>query len=135
TWIVEQSDTKVVMCGQRLGSDKVHKSTWTIDRAHKLSLTSKPNWKSQPGTMLVARATSEVCRLTAADVLLGLAYSAEELADSDGTEAPQDAPRRRTAKRKPVEPPAAEVEPDLEPPADAPEPEVEELPEPPGWEQ
>ena len=39
------------------------------------------NWKKQPGAMLVARATSEACRLVAADAILGIGYSSEEIAD------------------------------------------------------
>ena len=42
---------------------------------------NKDNWKTQPQVMLLARATSEVVRLIAADVLLGIPYSIEELQD------------------------------------------------------
>jgi hypothetical protein len=56
--------------------------------------------------MLTARATSEVCRLVAADAILGLAYSVEEL--SDQTAEKVATPRR--AKRAPIpEPPAIEA--------------------------
>lgn len=128
-WVDEQTATKAVVCGQRKGSDHVQKSTWTLDRANRLGLTSKANWKNQPEAMLVARATAEVCRMVASDVLLGLPYAAEELEDGPG-ETPVV---RRTAKRKPlvvvadtpeiegevVEPVADEPvpAPELEPPA------------------
>lgn len=112
-WVEEQTDTRAVVCGQRKGSDKVNRSTWTIERARKLGLASKDNWTKQPQAMLIARATSEACRLTAADVLLGLPYSVEELDDQQHTDV-TPAPTRRTAKRKPVEP-VVVPEPDLEP--------------------
>lgn len=124
-WVEEQTDTRAVVCGQRRGSDKVQKSVWTMDRAHKLGLTGKDNWKKQPQAMLVARATAEVCRLIAADVLLGLPYAVEELEDvqpvATGGDEPAK-PARRTAKRRPVErveTPAPELEPAPEPTPEA----------------
>jgi hypothetical protein len=94
-WPEEESDTRVVMCGQRKGSDKVQRSVWDIDRAKKLKLTSKDNWQQQPKAMLIARATAEVCRLTASDAIMGMPYSAEEMRD----EAPR--PIKATATRTP----------------------------------
>lgn len=100
-WIVESSKTRAVVRGQRRGEDEVHESKWTIDRAHGLGLLSKDNWQKQPEAMLIARATAECARFTAADVLVGMPYSTEELTDlADG----EEPPRRRTAKRKPVTP-------------------------------
>lgn len=113
-WVDDSNnDTKAVVYGQRAGSERVQKSTWTIARATGLGLTNKQNWKSQPGAMLVARATSEVCRLIASDVLLGLAYSAEEL-DTDAGDVPVEAPKR--VRRKQSEPAPPVDEPELEPP-------------------
>jgi hypothetical protein len=56
---------------------------WTIERAEQAGFTAKnPNYKTQPQSMLTARATAEVARLVASDVVLGIgAYSAEELQD------------------------------------------------------
>lgn len=111
-WVEETSLTRAVVCGRRKGSEHVQKSVWTIDRAKRLGLTSKDNWSKQPDAMLIARATAECCRLIAADVLLGLPYAVEELADVDPAEV-EDAPKKRTAKRKPL--PDVEA-PELEPP-------------------
>lgn len=86
----ESTATRCIMAGRRKGSDKWQRSTWTIDRASALNLTGKGNWKQQPAAMLIARATSEIARLVAADAILGIAYSSEELADGmvPGSEAP-----------------------------------------------
>ena len=110
-WVSEASDTKAVAHGRRKGSDVEHKSVWSIDRAKALGLTGRDNWTRQPQAMLVARATSEVCRLVAADAVLGMAYSIEELAD----EAP--AKKATRAKRAPLDVPAPALEaaPEIEP--------------------
>jgi hypothetical protein len=79
--LIESTASRCVMEGTRKGSSKPQRVTWTLDRAKQLGLTGKPNWKNQPQAMLLARATSEVCRLVAADAILGIAYTAEEIAD------------------------------------------------------
>lgn len=79
--VVESGSTRCVMRGRRRGSNDWQKVTWTMDRAKQLGVTGKSNWKTQPQAMLVARATSELARLIAADAILGIAYSAEEIAD------------------------------------------------------
>jgi hypothetical protein len=123
-WIKESSATRVVACAKRKGSEIEHRSVWTIDRAKQLGLTSKDNWQKQPEAMLIARATSEVCRLVAADAILGMAYSIEELQDQG-----EEAKPRRTARKATV--PVAVEAPDLEPPAiEAAEPVVDVVPEP-----
>jgi hypothetical protein len=98
-WVEESTSTRAIVAGRRAGSDRVERSEWTIDRAKGLSLTNKHNWKAQPGAMLVARATSECCRLIAADAILGIAYTAEEV-DDQGDEQPQAEAPKRTARRK-----------------------------------
>jgi hypothetical protein len=132
-WQVEASDSRAVFCGRRRGSDLVQESVWTIDRARQLGLAGKANWKNQPKAMLIARATSEVCRLIASDALMGLPYSIEELTDGvlpDGYDAPDEAgptetaaPPRRTAQRRSQPRSAA---------APTPEPEQKQPPEPSG---
>lgn len=104
-WQVEATDSRAVFRGQRAGSLHIEESVWTIDRARKLGIAGKDQWAKQPKAMLIARATSEVCRLIASDALLGLPYSVEELTDgltdtdtSGGPPAP--VPTRRTAQRR-----------------------------------
>jgi hypothetical protein len=77
--LVESDDTHCVMRGRRAGSDTWQEVTWDIPRAQRMGLMGKDQWKKQPRTMLVARATGEICRLIASDVLHGMPYVAEEL--------------------------------------------------------
>lgn len=81
--LVESTPTKCVMRGRRKGSDTWQPITWTLDRARQLGLLSRDQWKKQPQTMLIARATGEICRLIAADVLHAMPYNAEELSTED----------------------------------------------------
>lgn len=115
-WVEESTSHRAIVKGRRRGVDKIETSTWDMERARGLNLTGKPNWKNQPGTMLVARATAEVGRLIAADALLGMAYSIEELEDGvvpEPVEAAAAAPKpraSRTASRKPLTEAAPAVE-------------------------
>lgn len=106
-WLEESTMTRAVMCGIRKGSDRVQRSEWTIERAKQAGLTSKKNWTTHPNAMLVARATAEICRLVAADALLAMPYSAEEIRDSipDATTQQPDedaATETRTFRRDPI---------------------------------
>lgn len=91
--VVSSSDTECVMRGRRNGARRWQTVTWDIPRAAKLGLTGKDQWRKQPATMLIARATGEICRLIAADVLHAMPYAVEELGGgrvpglSDATEA------------------------------------------------
>jgi hypothetical protein len=77
--LVESSPEHCLMRGRRKGAEAWQHVEWPIARAAKLGLTDKPEWKKQPQTMLVARATGELCRLIAADALHAMPYAAEEL--------------------------------------------------------
>jgi hypothetical protein len=109
-WKVESTSTRAIFRGRRAGANEVQESVWTIERARQLGLASKPNWKNQPEAMLIARATAECSRLVASDALLGIPYSAEELADGVYGDLPAPpppelpsappAPARRTAQRR-----------------------------------
>ncbi|MFE1550609.1 hypothetical protein [Streptomyces sp. NPDC058718] len=93
--LVDSSPEHCVMRGRRKGSDEWQEVTWTIERAALLGLTGKSEWKKQPQTMLVARATGEICRLIASDVLYAMPYAAEEL--DRGTPEPAVVVQRVTA--------------------------------------
>lgn len=84
--LVESSPERCVMRGRRRGEDAWQEVTWTLARAEKMGLLGKNEWKKQPGTMLVARATGEICRLIAADALYAMPYASEELAGADSSD-------------------------------------------------
>ena len=103
--LVESTSTRCRVRGRRRDSQTWQSVTWTLDRARDLGLTGKDNWKKQPQAMLVARATSELARLIAADAILGIGYTSEEV--RDGIETVNDA----IAGPPPAESPTAEPEP------------------------
>lgn len=124
--LVESNNTRCKMKGRRKGTEQWQDITWTMDRARDLGLTGKEQWKKQPGTMLLARATSELARLIAADAILGIGYSAEELSDGATETSPtaaESAPAP-TGQRRMSRKPAAAVEAEsVDEPADEAEPE------------
>lgn len=95
-WTVESTDDSVTVAGQRKGSPHVEQVTWTIQRATKAGYvpTAGPDGKlrrnergkvignekylTDPQAMLHAKATAEVCRKIAPDVLAGI-YAVEEI--------------------------------------------------------
>lgn len=122
--VLEESNaTQCKMKGRRRGSNEWIRVQWTIDRASKLRLTNKDNWRTQPQAMLVARATSEICRLVAADAILGIGFSVEELQDGVDPQsmdnAVEEAPPPRTKRMQRAVPAPAPVK-DAEPPPDEP---------------
>jgi hypothetical protein len=123
----ESTATRCIMRGKRRGSTEWQRSVWTLDRAKDLGLATKDGWKKQPTAMLVARATSEICRLVAADAILGIGYTSEELHDGATGEppaveeyaaepAPEQPATRRMSRKQPT--PAPEPVEDEEQPAD-----------------
>jgi hypothetical protein len=77
--LVESTDARCVMRGRRKGSEAWQEIEWTIERAQRMGLLGKDQWKKNPKGMLVARATGELSRLIASDALHGMAYVSEEL--------------------------------------------------------
>ena len=125
--MLESTATRCRMRGKRRDSQTWQTVTWTLDRAKDLALTSKDNWKKQPQAMLVARATSELARLIAADAILGIGYAAEEIVDGIETVAetvaepvldtdPKPAAVRRVSRRSRATESAGPADPE---PADA----------------
>lgn len=111
--VVESTETRCIVDGRRAGagSDETQRSVWTIDRAVKMGLAGKENWKRMPQSMLMARATTEIVRMIASDLLFGLA-STEEMLD----EVTPSGPAPAAVSRKRREPAAQPIpEPDLEP--------------------
>jgi hypothetical protein len=115
--LTESTASRCKMRGRRAGSTAWQTVDWTLDRAKTLNLTGKDSWRKQPQAMLVARATSELARLVAADAILGIGYSAEEIADGAGagvevptaTTAEQTPSGTKRMSRRKVEPPPDEM--------------------------
>ncbi|MFG7942927.1 hypothetical protein [Streptomyces cacaoi] len=114
-WTEESTSTRAIVCGRRKGQSQEERVVWTTDRATKAGFPAKnPNYKTQPQAMLLARATAECARLIAADVLMGMPYSSEELADENDEAAPAQK-TRKISRKKPE--PAPAPEPEVTPPA------------------
>lgn len=78
-WTDELTDTRVVLCGRRKGSEHVSRVQWTMDDAKRAGLAGNDTYRKYPRAMLLARATGELARLLFADVVAGIAYTPEEL--------------------------------------------------------
>jgi len=130
----ELTTTRAVVSGRRAGSDRVTRIEWTMEDAKRAQLDGKQNWRKTPRAMLIARATSELCRTIFPDVLAGISYTPEELEDGvldevDPVAATAAPPKRATAKAKrAATTAAAPVDAELVP---APVGEVPDLPDPP----
>lgn len=90
--LVESDDNHCIMRGRRTRFDAWQTVVWDLKRAQGLGLTSKDQWRKQPRTMLIARATGEICRLVAADALYAMPYAQEELRDGDQRADADEAP-------------------------------------------
>lgn len=82
-WFEDMSTTSVTIVGRRDGQTRETRVTWTMDDARKAGLAEKQNWRKYPRSMLMARATGELCRAMFADVLAGISYTMEELTDGE----------------------------------------------------
>jgi len=126
-WTEEESEGRVTVAGRRKGSDKVERVTWTSEMAQRAGYTSNAKYKSDPRSMLYARASGDVARRIAPDALLGMAHNVEELTVAGEVSEPQRpaaaADRMRAALgSQPAEEPEPETptaEPDPEPSPDA----------------
>lgn len=78
-WTEEESEGRVTVAGKRRGTDRITTVTWTTEMATRAGYTNNAKYKTDPRSMLYARASGDVARRIAPDALLGLAYNAEEL--------------------------------------------------------
>lgn len=81
--VVEAKQDTVTLSGQRSDTGARATVTWTLADAQRAKLTGNPAWGKYPRSMLLARATSELCRMLFADVIGGL-YTPEESAAIEG---------------------------------------------------
>jgi hypothetical protein len=100
------SDTEATWIGKRRG--RPEKSvTWTIERAKRAGLLDKPVWKAYQQDMLNARASMQLGRILAPDVVAGM-VALEEARDGDFIEA-QAVEVRPTFAAPPSPPPGVPV--------------------------
>jgi hypothetical protein len=85
-WTVEADEDHAVVAGARRDDpEHVETAAWDLTRAGRLGLLrasrsgAPTSWQTQPGIMLRARATTEICRRIASDVLLGVPEADDEL--------------------------------------------------------
>lgn len=133
--VKEASGDRVSLWGKRCDNESEATVTWTMDDAKQAGLAGRGAWKTYPRAMLLARATSELCRMIFADVVAGLSYTDEEASSISGvewTETPVDplsldvvSKPSTIADDEPGEPHAPRTT-----PAPAPEPSLPEVREP-----
>lgn len=95
--VAELSSSRCVMRGRRAGDDEWTTVEWTLEDARQAGLLRKSrsgeptNWDKYPRAMLLARATTELCRIEFADVIHGM-RSSEELLDEIDSVTPYEPP-------------------------------------------
>jgi hypothetical protein len=99
--VVESTSELCRIKGKR-ASDKTWTETrFTIQEANKANLTRKSNWQAYAKDMLFARATSRLCRMIFPDVIGGISYTPEDIAEEIATtevEEPTPVIRRKAVK-------------------------------------
>lgn len=131
-WVEDQSNTRCTVKGRRRGSAHVYSATWTTDDVRK-AMISSAMYSKYPRQMLLARASAELVRMMAPDVLGGIAMFSEELDDptpdtvpATVEPAPKGTTRQRTRRGAPApEPqpqPSSTADDDGDPPLDGDEP-------------
>jgi len=96
---IEESPTCVTIRAER--GDEAEESTWTIERAQKAGFTNNKKYSTEPQQMLYAKAAMEVSRRIAPDILLGIAYSTEELELSESQQSSRPVQSQRPAPAAP----------------------------------
>ena len=107
------SNDRVVLYGRRSDSGSEATVEWTLKDAQLAGLAGRGAWKTYPRAMLLARATSELCRMLFADIIAGLSYTPEEAMSISGQEyhmqAPEAPQTALDAPQTPAEPIPAEI--------------------------
>lgn len=101
-WTIEDCITEGWVPTPVAGSERRPnvKDDWvTVSRNGKTSVVGNMKYITSPKTMLIAKATAEVCRGIAPELLLGLPYSGEELEDWSDDDESYDEPVRREPRR------------------------------------
>lgn len=99
--VVELTTTRCVLLGTRRGDTDGTTIAYSIDDAKRAGVAGRKTWQSYPREMMLARATTVLCRAVFADVIGGMG-SLEEAEDGTTDVAPDAGPGtavRRTARR------------------------------------
>jgi hypothetical protein len=80
------SNDKVILWGKRADNDSEATVEWSMKDAQQAGLAGRGAWKTYPRAMLLARATSEICRMIFSDCIMGLSYTPEEASSIAGVE-------------------------------------------------
>lgn len=106
-WVDPASDnTTATVHARRKGSDRVESATYTLEDAEQAGLLTiidgkakarssydKPlAWEKYTADMLVARASSRLCRRVFEDVLLGVTYTPDEVSSAKELDNPLESP-------------------------------------------
>lgn len=75
---ITSTDQSVTVRGTSPAGE-VEESTWTFERAQKAGYTGNKKYMTDPQAMLYAKAAAEVARKLAPNILLGIAFTDEEL--------------------------------------------------------
>lgn len=78
-WVEEESEGTVTVAGRRKGSENVQRVTWTSAMAERAGYTKNAKYRTDPQSMLYARASGDLARRLAPDALLGMGYNVEEM--------------------------------------------------------
>lgn len=78
------------MKGTRNDTGSTATVKWTMEDAKLAGLAGKNNWRTYPRAMLMARCTSELCRILFPDVIAGLSYTPEEIVSIEGVDLPTE---------------------------------------------
>jgi len=110
--ILKSDGTLCRILGKRSDEREGTVIEWTIAMAGAADLLSNPTWRRYPRAMLLARASSELCRIMFPDVIKGLSHVADDDAIAAGfddwatteTGTPSEPPSEtRTVARKPIQ--------------------------------
>lgn len=80
--IIERSEERCIIKAKRPGRENYTEFKWDMDKARKMGLDQKDNYKKQPGTMYFWRTITEMKRAIFPEVLQGIDYSPDELEDT-----------------------------------------------------